>query len=90
MEDNRILLVPFESWAYLKNRSREERLGKKISEVLLRQMYEIMAKKDDLAILNGKSLGGKTDGEVTTWTIDDLKGMLDAQGLSYREAAENE
>jgi hypothetical protein len=47
-------------------------------------------KKDDLAILNGKSLGGKTDGEVTTWTIDDLKGMLDAQGLSYREAAENE
>ena len=88
MEDNRILLVPFESWAYLKNRSREERLGKRISEVLLQQMYDIMAKRDDCAILNGKSLGGKTDGVTTTWTIDELKKILDDEGLSYTETTE--
>jgi hypothetical protein len=51
-------------------------------------MYQIMAKRDDCAILNGKSLGGKTDGVTTTWTIDELKKILDDEGLSYTETTE--
>jgi len=83
MNEEKTILLPYESWAYLKARSREERIGRKISDALLKNMWSVLAKEDGRIRLNGKALGGKENGEITSWSVDDIKTMLDEKGLPY-------
>ena len=83
MNEEKTILLPYESWAYLKARSREERNGRKTSDALLKNMWSVLAKEDGRIRLNGKALGGKENGEITSWSVDDIKTMLDEKGLPY-------
>ncbi len=83
MNEEKTILLPYESWAYLKARSREERIGRKTSDALLKNMWSVLAKEDGRIRLNGKALGGKENGEITSWSVDDIKKMLDEKGLPY-------
>ncbi|MGN0362294.1 MAG: hypothetical protein ACI4ET_05575 [Bilifractor sp.] len=83
--EEKTILLPYESWAYLKARSREERIGKKTSDALLKNMWSVLAKEDGQVRLNGKAMGGRKDGEITSWSVEDLKNMLDKQNLPYTE-----
>ena len=83
MNEEKTILLPYESWAYLKARSREERIGRKTSDALLKTMRSVLAKEDGRIRLNGKALGGKENGEITSWSVDDIKTMLDEKGLPY-------
>ena len=83
MNEEKTILLPYESGAYLKARSREERIGRKTSDALLKHLWSVLAKEDGRIRLNGKALGGKENGEITSWSVDDIKTMLDEKGLPY-------
>ncbi len=83
MSEENTILLPYESWAYLKARSREERIGRKTSDALLKNMWSVLAKEDGKIRLNGNSLGGRENGEITSWSIEDIQKMLDENGLTY-------
>ena len=83
MNEEKTILLPYESWAYLKARSREERIGRNTSDALLKNMWSVLAKEDGKIRVNGKALGGRENGEITSWSVEDIRRMLEEKGLTY-------
>lgn len=74
-----------ESYMYLQKRHYTERIGKDLNEKALRR-YE---RSFDNFQYNGYKelydgdLGGAINGKWTSWSCNDMKSILDEQGLSY-------
>lgn len=96
----RTLRVPLESWIYLANEGCRQRTGhehtQKFIERLTRE-YENRYKEKGKEIID-KDFGGAIgdpknsyeEGRWTAWTIEDIKAMLDKQGLPYKDGEEIE
>ncbi len=88
--------VPLESWIYLSNESCRQRSGHEHSQKYIERLtrdyenrhkefggYEIWDGSCGGAI--GKPENSYEEGRWTTWTIEQVKKMLDEQGLKYKD-----
>lgn len=94
------ILVPLESWMFLQKKGYRERIGKELSEkaIQLRERsFERNAHNGKRQLING-DLGGCRgpvenaweEGRWTSWSIEDMKKMLDEAGLPWEDGEEVE
>lgn len=94
------ILVPFESWYYLKNKMRNERLGSDVptDKKWLERKFNHTALYDGWGRLMDGDLGGAIgkpensyeEGRWTSWSVEDMKRMLDEAGLPYKDTKDTE
>lgn len=81
-----------EAYLYLSERCRKERIGDSLSEhskERLETNFDNFSYKGYLEYYDG-DLGGAVNGRWTSWSCDQVKKMLDEQGLGYIEGEEKE
>lgn len=91
----RAIKVPLDSWLYLREIQKKQRVGKHLSEkqkeILTKEMEKPYNKEGH--IIFDKGMGGAIgkpensyeEHRWTDWSIDQMISMLDEAGLSYRE-----
>ena len=94
------LLIPLDSFLYLQNECSVQRLGKELTEkgiARLTQNFKSVNRDGfahmhdgDLGGCNGKPENSYEERRWTRWSIADMKRMLDAQGLSYKDGDQEE
>ena len=95
------ILVPWESWLYLEERSYKERIGVKNNEYSLERMkrnFDRLSDYNGMKQLMDNDFGGavgnpeKTREEYrwTSWSCEDMKKMLDEAGLPWEQGEEVE
>lgn len=95
---SKTIRVPLESWIFLKEKMRNERIGDHLSEKALDHLKKEMEKpynKNGHVLMDG-DLGGAVgnpensyeEGRWTNWSVEDMKKMLDEANLPYEEGEE--
>lgn len=94
------LLVPFESWMFLQRKGYQERSGKPHSEKgieRLRRNFQEHSYQGYKQLMNGDLGGCNGDPENaweehrwTSWSVDDMKKILDEAGLPWKDGEEAE
>ena len=95
------ILVPWESWLYLEERSYKERCGRKHTEKSLERMkrnFNSLAHYKGMKQLMDKDFGGAIgkpensweEHRWTGWSCEDMKKMLDEAGLPWEPGEEIE
>ena len=94
------ILVPYESWIYLQEKSYNERIGKSFTEKIIerrKHSFEQHSRDGKKQLMNG-DLGG-CRGPVenaweerrwTSWSVKDMAYMLDEAGLPWEAGGEVE
>lgn len=92
--------VPLESWIYLKEQCRNQRCGDHLSERMIEHLKKEMQKEYNRNghLLMDKDLGGAIgdptnsyeEGRWTSWSVEQMKKMLDEKGLPYEDGEEVE
>ena len=81
-----------EAYMYLHERCRNERIGDHLSEKSkerLERSFDQFAHKGYKEYYDG-DLGGAVNGRWNSWTCDQVKKMLDENGLDYIDGEEKE
>lgn len=94
------ILLPYESWIFLQEKSFLERTGKPYSEKqktrmkTLFQNHSYDGKKElkdgDLGGCKGKPELAWEEGRWTSWSCNDMKQILSSAGLPYEDGSEVE
>ena len=94
------ILLPYESWIFLQEKSYLERIGKPYSErqknrmKALFQIHSYNGKKElkdgDLGGCKGKPEHAWEEGRWTSWSCNDMKRTLSSAGLPYEDGNEVE
>lgn len=102
VKKEKTILVPVESWWYLYNKSHEQRsetgrpLSEKTKENLIRRAFNYgeweyhKLCNGDLGGCIGDPLHAWEEGRWTSWSIDEMKQMLDEVDLPYKDGKEIE
>lgn len=80
------LLIGKEAWAFLKNECRKQRGLNPISDSIKDKMWSRRRKVNGKAQIMDDSFGGGDGtytGKWTSWSLEDMKGMLDKEGYEY-------
>ena len=96
----RTIRVPFKSWMYLDNLGCSQRTGHEHSQKFIERIkreFDARWKEKGKEVID-KEMGGAIgepensyeDGRWTTWSIEEMKGMLDEAGLPYVDGEEVE
>ena len=83
--------VPLESYIYLQQENRIQRTGKELSEKVIERFKRSFEtyNKDGALLLNGSLGGANEEGKWTSWTVEDMKDMLNKQNLPYENCEED-
>lgn len=94
------ILVPLESFLYLQDKQRFERSGKHCSEQNIERLkynFETFSYNGYKQIMNGDLGGCKGEPENaweerrwTSWSVEDIKKILDEASLPWKEGEEQE
>lgn len=94
------ILVPLESWMFLQCKGYQERCGKPHSEKGIERLrrnfqeYSYQGYKQlmngDLGGCNGNPENAWEEHRWTSWSVDDMKRILDEAGLPWKDGEEAE
>lgn len=94
------ILVPFESWMFLQEKGYQERCGKQYSEILVGKMtrsFQEHSYQGYKQLMNGDLGGGNGNPENaweehrwTSWSVNDMKKILEEAGLPWKDGEEAE
>lgn len=94
------ILVPFESWMFLQKKGHEERGGKPYSDRAIERLtrsFQDNSYQGYKQLMNGDLGGCKGNPENaweerrwTSWSVDDMKKILDEAGLPWKDGEEAE
>lgn len=84
------LIISKEAYFFLEDESRKQRGCKPLGDEQKERIYRRYVRKtpDGRMIVNDDSLGGGDgtyNGKWWSWSVDDLKRMLDEKGFSYED-----
>lgn len=98
MAKAKTIAVPFESWFYLQTESHNQRSesGKPLDKERFKRMFDNHVKalgRNGTKLLKPGDLGGcigdphhaYEEGRWTSWTLEQMKAMLDAAGLPWED-----
>ena len=93
------IAVPFESWFYLQSECHNQRSesGRPLNEERFRRMFD-QHSRNGVNLLKSGDLGGCIgdpknafeEGRWTSWTLHQMKAMLDAVGLPWEDGEDVE
>lgn len=95
------ILLPWESWLYLENKSFQERCGKchtKLHVEKMKRNFDFFAIYDGMKQIGDYDFGGATgnyeksweEHRWTRWSCEDMKRYLDEAGLPWKEGEQVE
>jgi len=94
------VLVPLESYLFLQDKGRFERCGKHFNEAMIQRLTENFNRhsykgrkqimNDDLGGCIGKPEKAWEEGRWTSWSVENVKKILDEVGLPWEEGVETE
>lgn len=98
VKKERTLILPLESVLYLSEECRHQRIGDHLSDKAKEMIKKNFLKHKDNYLVYDGSFGGAIgdpknsyeEGRWTSWKIEDMKRMLDKQGLPYKDGEEIE
>lgn len=86
------ILVNKESYLFLQNKGRTERSGKDFSDEFKKKLAENFDRQQykGYVKLSSGLLGGKENGEITSWSCKKMAEILDNENLEYKFGEEAE
>lgn len=85
------LKVNLESYLYLQEQCKLQRLGEKLTDKQIERYTKNYYKQFSGGIyLTSGQLGGAKDNKWTSWTIEDMKTLLEKANLQYEYSEVNE
>ena len=89
---SKTILVPFETWAFLRRRMSVERSGRTLDDEAVARMWRRCHKVNgDRVQLDKNSLGGvNASGKWYEWSVEEMVAMIEAEGLPFEPGDEIE
>ena len=87
-----VILLPWESYSYLRQKMCYDRLGKFRTESQMERLkldFEKCSNDGFKKIMDG-DMGGSNKGKWTSWSCDDMKVILDEVNLTYLDGGKAE